>query len=161
MQRDESFKDSPNTYLPYRNPFTGGTWSWVRPKKSSHLSICNAGLAHSHTQKLQRLWGAAGTSLHVYGDRKGEGRMATQIFQSILFFNKHNAARQQKGVFFGPEVLFGKWVLFQMVLLLRIVPVLNERSLFITSRPSDYIKQRWTNIFKQVFFDSIFCITGK
>lgn len=49
-----------------------------------------------------------GTSLHVYGDRKGEGRVATQIFQSILFFYKHNAEGLQKGVFFGPEVLFGK-----------------------------------------------------
>lgn len=86
------------------------------------------------------------------GTGRGRGGWQHRFFSPYSSLTS-TMQRDSKRVFsLDLRCYLGNEYYFKWFLLLRIVPVLNERSLFITSRPSDYIKQRWANIFRQVFF---------
>lgn len=163
MQRDELFKGFQN--LPYRKHLMGRTSSWATPKKTPDSP---SAMQSWHKGTYKSFKGCKGqghilgniSSLHMCRDRKGEGSLATQIFSPYSslqaqckqitkgFLWTLSAIREMSNTSTG----FTCW---------QIVPLFNERSLFITVCQIDHTQQRWAKKFKQVFPDPVFCITGK
>lgn len=75
--------------------------------------------AHTKASKVVR--GCGHVIASVWGQQGGR-EDGNRFFSPYYFTSKHNAERLLKGVFFGPEVLFGKWTLIQ------ITPVVANRN---------------------------------
>lgn len=117
-----------------------------------------------HTGTHKSFKGCEGLWAHLcmcMGTGRGRGGWQHRFFSPYFSFTS-TMQRDYKRVFsLDLKCDLGNEHYFKWFLLLQVVSLLNERPLFITSCPSDYIKQRWANIFKQVCFYSIFYITGK
>lgn len=103
---------------------------------------------HKSFKGCEGLWAHLCMSM---GTGTGRGGWQHKFFSPYFSFTS-TMQRDYRRVFsLDLECYLGNEYYFKWFLLLQIVPLLNERSLFITSCPSDYMKQRWANIFKQVF----------
>lgn len=112
---------------------------------------CRAGTESTH----KSFKGCEGLWAHLcmcMGTGRGRGGWQHRFFSPYFSFTS-TMQRDYKRVFsLDLKCYLGNEHYFKWFLLLQIVPLLKERSLFITSFPSDYIKQRGANIFEFVCF---------